>query len=494
MAMAPKLQQRQTQSLVMTPQLQQAIKLLQLSNIELAAFVEEQLESNPLLERGTGDENRREEAEAAKEALQEFAELSMDAPTLAEKSLDAPADVIHEQSSAADVGGSVDWSKSGSGGTFSGGSEYNLIENTEAEKTLHEHLRDQLMMDIKDKSERLIGIYLVEHIDDNGYLRISVEESAERLGVSENRVHSVLTQVHSLEPTGVGARDLQECLTLQLRESGKLDDAMFALLDNLQLLAKHDLTKLAKICDLSKDALFDKIALLKSLSPKPGLAFGGSMASAIEPDVAVRETPQGGWAVELNSDTLPRVLVNNRYFAEICGPNADEDTRTFMTECQQNASWLVKSLDQRARTILKVATEIVKQQDMFFAYGIDHMRPLNLKTVADAIKMHESTVSRVTSNKFMNTPRGIFEVKYFFTAGIAALDGGEAVSAEAVRHKIKILISEETETTVKSDDKLVQMLRAQGIDIARRTVAKYRESLGIPSSVERRRILKHAAH
>ncbi len=491
MAIAPRLQQKQTTSLVMTPQLQQAIKLLQLSNIELAAFVEEQLESNPLLERGTGDENRREEAAEAREALEEFSEVSMSAPTLAEKSLDAPAEVIHEQSSAADVGGSIDWSKSGSGGSFSGSSEYNIIENTEAEKTLNEHLTDQLIVDIKDASERLIGTYLIEHIDDNGYLQLSMDEAAERLGVSENRILSVLTQVQSFDPTGIGARDLKECLTLQLREKGRLDEPMYALLDNLQLLAKHDLSKLAKICDLSKDSLIKKINELKALSPKPGLAFGGSMAAAIEPDVAIKETANGGWAVELNADTLPRVLVNNRYFAEICGPGADEATRTFMSECQQNASWLVKSLDQRARTILKVATEIVRQQDMFFAYGIDHMRPLNLKTVAEAIDMHESTVSRVTSNKFMNTPRGIFEFKYFFTAGISSIDGGEDISAEAVRHKIKILISEETAKSVKSDDKIVQMLRAQGIDIARRTVAKYRESLGIPSSVERRRILKH---
>lgn len=491
MAIAPRLQQKQTTSLVMTPQLQQAIKLLQLSNIELAAFVEEQLESNPLLERGTGDENRREEVAIAKEALEEFREMSMDAPSLAERSLDMPSEVVHEQSSVADVGGSVDWSKAGSGGSFSGNPEYNVIENTEAEKTLHEHLHEQLLVDIKDPKERLIATYLVEHIDDNGYLRLTIEEAAMRLGVSENRVLSVLTHVQSLDPMGVGARDLQECLTLQLREKGQLDDPMLALLNNLPLLAKHDISKLSKLCGLTKDELFEKITLLKSLSPKPGLAFGGSMAAGIEPDVIVAETPQGGWAVELNSDTLPRVLVNNRYFAQVCGPNADDATKTFMSECQQTASWLVKSLDQRARTILKVATEIVKQQDMFFAYGVDHMRPLNLKTVADAIEMHESTVSRVTSNKYMNTPRGIFEFKYFFTAGIASLDGGEAISAEAVRHKIKILIAEETEKSVKSDDKLVQMLRAQGIDIARRTVAKYRESLGIPSSVERRRILKH---
>jgi len=492
MAIAPKLQQKQSQSLVMTPQLQQAIKLLQLSNLELAAFVEEQLESNPLLERGTGDDNRREEAKLAHENLEEFPEVSLDKPNTAEQQLDAPAEVIHEQSSAADVGGQIDWSKSGSGGSFSGGGEYNIIENTEAEKTLHQHLHDQLLVDIKDPTERLIGTYLVDHIDDNGYLHISVEEAAQRLGISQTRVQSILTQVQSCEPTGVGAQNLRECLFLQLRERKLLTAPMQALIDNLPMLAKHDLARLSSICQVNNDELLKLILDIKSLSPKPGLAFGASMAAAIEPDVAVRETPQGGWAVELNSETLPRVLVNNRYFAEICGPNADEDTRTFMTECQQNASWLVKSLDQRARTILKVATEIVRQQDGFFAYGVDRMRPLNLKTVAEAIKMHESTVSRVTSNKFMSTPRGVFEFKYFFSAGIGSLDGGEEISAEAVRHKIKILISEETTGTVKPDDKLVQMLRAQGIDIARRTVAKYRESLGIPSSVERRRILKQA--
>ncbi len=495
MAIAPKLKLRQGQSLIMTPQLQQAIKLLQLSNIELTAFVEEQLESNPLLERGTGDENRREEAAAARDTLDEFSEVNMETPSVAaaEQSLDAPSAVLNEQASAADVGGSVDWSKAGSGGSFSGGEDYNILENTEAPITLHEFLHDQLTHDIKDPKERMIAAYFIDHVDDNGYMRLSTEEAAELLNITETRVQSVLTQLKSFEPTGVFARDLRECLSLQLREKKLLDKPMQALLDNLQMLAKHDLTKLAKVCEITKSELADKIAALKSLAPKPGLAFGGTMAGVVEPDVVITETPQGGWAVELNSDTLPRVLVNNRYFAEICGPKSDETTRTFMTECHQNASWLVKSLDQRARTILKVATEIVKHQDGFFAYGIDHIRPLNLKTIAEAIEMHESTVSRVTSNKYMNTPRGIFEFKYFFTAGISAMDGGEQISAEAVRHKIKILISEETSTTVKSDDKLVHLLRAQGIDVARRTVAKYRESLGIPSSVERRRILKHNA-
>ena len=250
MALAPKLQQRQTQSLVMTPQLQQAIKLLQLSNIELAAFVEEQLESNPLLERGTGTENRREEAVVLSEEQGSFTEVDMDVPSKAAESLDAPDEIIHEQESAADVGGSVDWSKAGSGGSFSGSSDYNPVDNAEMELSLKDHLLEQLSVDIRDESERLIGAYLIDHVDDNGYLRLGVDDAADRLNVSVNRVNSVLTQLQSFDPVGVCARDLQECLTLQLRESGKLDQPMMALLSNLALLAKHDLRALARLCDI----------------------------------------------------------------------------------------------------------------------------------------------------------------------------------------------------------------------------------------------------
>ena len=497
MAIAPKLKLKQGQSLVMTPQLQQAIKLLQLSNIELAAFVEEQLESNPLLERGTGDENRRGEEALEGDKGDDFSEVSLDnVSEKAAEAMDVPEHAVDADASmadrAADIGGSVDWSKSNSGGSFTGSSEYDPMSNTAAEKTLWEHLTEQLAMLGLPETDRLIAINLIDHVNENGYLRASLEEISDRLGATQNRVQSILTQLQTFEPTGVLARDLRECLSLQLKEKDMLDAPMQCILDNLELLAKHDLAKLTKLAGVSQEELGERIARLKSLAPKPGLAYGGEMAAAVEPDVFVRETPQGGWAVELNADTLPRVLVNSRYFTEICGKGADETTRTFMTECQQNASWLVKSLDQRARTILKVSTEIIRQQDGFFAYGVDHLRPLNLKTVADAIDMHESTVSRVTSNKFMATPRGLFELKYFFTASIPSMSGGEGHSAEAVRHKIKILISEETDGNVKSDDKLVKMLRAEGIDIARRTIAKYRESLGIPSSVERRRIFKNA--
>lgn len=498
MAVAPKLQLKQSQSLVMTPQLQQAIKLLQLSNIELAAFVEEQLESNPLLERGTGDENRRGEDVETVEAPETFTEVSLDAPTAkANESFDAPDHAIDSEAGpaeqAADVGGSVDWSKSGAGGSFNGSSDYDAAANTAAEKTLSEHLNEQLAMAVRDPKDRFIGAYLIDHVDENGYLRTNTSEIATRLGVPEIRIQSLLTELQTFEPTGVFARDLKECLALQLKEKELLSEPMEALLDNLPMLGKHDLTGLTKICNVSMDTLHNLIRDIKTLAPKPGLAYGGDVAAAVEPDVAIRELPNGGWAVELNADTLPRVLIDNRYFAEICGQNSDETTRTFMSECHQNASWLVKALDQRARTVLKVATEIVKQQDGFFAFGVDHLKPLNLRTVAEAIDMHESTISRVTSNKFMSTPRGLFEFKFFFTAAIPSMDGGEAHSAESVRHRIKQIISQETAKSVLSDDKIVDMLRTDGIDVARRTVAKYREALGIPSSVERRRIFKNNA-
>ena len=502
MALGAQLKLKQSQSLVMTPQLQQAIKLLQLSNIELSAFVEEQLESNPLLERGTGDENRRgEEGEKAEQSAG-LDELRLDVPAAAaSEAMDTPAHTQFEDASPGELaqqmptqssGGEIDWSKAGSGGSFSSSGEYDAAANTAIEITLDAHLGEQLAMAVHDPIDRLIGAHLIDHVDENGYMRADIADIAGRLGVSLERVEGILRLMHSFEPAGIMARDLKECLGLQLAEQGELTQPMQALLDNLEILAKHDMQKLTKLCETDKAGLMALIGKLRSLSPKPGLAFGGTMAAVVEPDVFVRQQPNGSWAVELNSGTLPRVLVNSRYYAEVCNQTDDETVKTFMTECQSNASWLVKSLDQRARTILKVSSEIVKQQDGFFAYGIDHLRPLNLKTIADAIEMHESTVSRVTSNKYMATPRGNFELKYFFTASIASTSGGQAHSAEAVRHKIKGLISEETVKNVLSDDKIVDLLRAEGIDIARRTVAKYRESMGVQSSVERRRILKNA--
>lgn len=494
-----KLDMRQGQSLVMTPQLQQAIKLLQLSNIELAEFVEGELERNPLLER-----DDREEAPQAErvEGEGEPQELELSAPSSdANDSIDAPNEMMHSDDSKSDlagvapaadaVGASGSYSNTGGSTNFSS-EEYDAIANSSRDLSLAEHLHEQLSTATADPIDRLIGAHLIDLADDDGYLRADLDEISTRLGLARARVETVLELTQSFEPAGVMARDLAECLALQLREKDRLDPAMASLLDNLDRLAKHEYNTLKSLCDVDGEDLDDMIAEIRGLTPKPGLAFGHDSARAVEPDVFIRQSPDGGWQVELNTETLPRVLVNNRYFNEISAVARTEADKTFITECSQNASWLVKSLDQRARTILKVASEIVRQQDMFLAHGVAYLRPLNLKTVADAIGMHESTVSRVTSNKFVATSRGLFELKYFFTSAIPSAGGGEAHSAEAVRHRIKTMIDQESAEDVLSDDKLVEQLRHEGIEIARRTVAKYREALNIPSSVQRRRILKRA--
>jgi len=496
-----KLDMRQGQSLVMTPQLQQAIKLLQLSNIELAEFVEGELERNPLLER---DESESSTESLRQEGEGEPRELELSAPSAdANDSIDADSDVIHGDDSKSDLSGvdstsstgdalgAGNWSPTGSGGGASG-EDYDAIANSSRELSLSEHLHAQLATATADPVEKLIGAHLIDLADDDGYMRADLDEIAEQLGVERARIESVLELTQGFDPVGVMARDLTECLALQLKDKNRLDPAMATLLDNLERLAKHDYAALKSLCGVDNEDLDEMIAEIRDLTPKPGLAFTSDTTRAVEPDVFIRQSPDGSWQVELNSDTLPRVLVNNRYFNEITAVARSESDKTFITECSQNASWLVKSLDQRARTILKVASEIVRQQDMFLAHGVAYLRPLNLKTVADAIGMHESTVSRVTSNKYVATPRGMFEMKYFFTSAIPSAGGGDAHSAEAVRFRIKTMINQETAEDVLSDDKLVEHLRDEGIEIARRTVAKYREALNIPSSVQRRRILKRA--
>jgi RNA polymerase sigma-54 factor len=352
---------------------------------------------------------------------------------------------------------------------------------------LRDHLTEQLSIAALDGERRLIGAALIDAIDESGYCRTDLDEIATRLVVQRDVVEQVLKVIQGFEPTGVGARDLAECLGLQLKEQGRLDPIMQAFLANLELVAKRDTAKLCELCGCDAEDIADMIGEIRGLTPKPGLAFGSEPVQPVVPDVFVRESVDGGWHVELNSETLPRLLVNSRYYTKVSGAARDKDSKTYLTDCLNNANWLVKSLDQRARTIMKVATEIVRQQDGFLTYGVRHLRPLNLRTIADAISMHESTVSRVTSNKYISTPRGLFELKYFFTASIQAVNGSEAHSAEAVRDRIREMIDNEA-AEVLSDDRIVALLTADGVNIARRTVAKYREAMRIPSSVERRRM------
>jgi RNA polymerase sigma-54 factor len=483
---------RQGQSLVMTPQLQQAIKLLQLSNIELCAFVEEELERNPLLERDERDQQADAET-APREETGDLQELTLETHSRsAEDAVDADAEVTNAHISSSDLagapGGTTDWSRAGSGKGFDG--DYDATANASREVSLAEHLHEQLGVSSAEPVTRLIAAWLIDQGDEDGYLRADLDDLSGQLGVERGAVEQALALVQTFEPAGVMARDLKECLALQLADRDRLDPAMATLLDNLDRLAKHDYDALQSLCGVDAEDLDDMVAEIRSLTPKPGLGFGSDSTRAVEPDVMIRENPDGSWRVELNSETLPRVLVNQQYAAEISRVARSEEDKTFISECSANASWLVKSLDQRARTILKVASEIVRQQDLFLAKGVAYLRPLNLKTVADAIGMHESTVSRVTSNKYVATPRGLFELKYFFTSSIPSSGGGEAHSAEAVRYRIKALIEAETLDDVLSDDTLVERLNQEGIGIARRTVAKYREAMNIPSSVQRRRLLK----
>jgi RNA polymerase sigma-54 factor len=510
MVLTPKLELRQGQQLVMTPQLQQAIRLLQLSNIELCVFVESELERNPLLERDEAEpEPRQEAARATGPADQELSAddegtgaWEGDGDFLPATASGQAREGEGESSGAAagglepgrDPGEQSGWASIRPATHNGAGEGANLEEFVPAGRSLADHLIEQLHMALPNQIERVIGVHLIHMLDEAGYLQGSIEDVAGRLGASDALVESVLHKMQAFDPAGVFARDLAECLALQLKDRNRYDPQIARLLDNLELLGRHDLAALKRVVGVDADELLEMITEIKALNPKPGLKFGSVQIQPVLPDVLVRPGRHGGWMVELNNDTLPRVLVNRGYYAEVTRTTRSNADKGYLLDCLQSANWLVKSLDQRARTILRVAEEIVRQQDAFLMHGIEHLKPLNLRTVADAISMHESTVSRVTSNKYMSTPRGMFELKYFFTSAISSATGdGEQHSSEAVRHRIRQLIDAEVPSSVLSDDKLVEFLRRDGIDIARRTVAKYREALRIPSSVQRRREKQMAA-
>ena len=493
----PRLELRQGQSLVMTPQLQQAIKLLQLSNIELAEYCEAELEKNPLLERDDREAqpvsdapDSTPETTAASERADEA--LSRDDFSKTSDMDEAARDNVYDgeeprkQAEAPMSGSLTDWTTVKSGNSFDG--EDGLESSVAADASLKDHLEGQLSIAALLPEDRMILLALIDAVDETGYLRGDLAELADRLGCEIEDVEAVLGVLQGFDPVGVGARDLAECLSLQLKALDRLDPAMKTLLTRLDLVARRDMPQLTALCGVDAEDIADMISEIRQLNPKPGLAFGTEPVTPVVPDVFVREGPDGGWLVELNSDTLPRLLVNNQYYGTVSKGARDKDCKNYLADCLNSANWLVKSLDQRAKTILKVASEIVRHQDAFLAHGVRHLRPLNLRIIADAISMHESTVSRVTSNKYIATPRGLFELKYFFTASIQSVDGAESHSAEAVRDRIREMIENEEPREILSDDRIVSLLTADGVNIARRTVAKYREALRIPSSVERRRL------
>jgi RNA polymerase sigma-54 factor len=460
----------------MTPQLQQAIKLLALSNLEIESFVSEALESNPLLDVG---EVSREKSEDAGEAAGEH-EATPDFD--GDSALDI-ADYARDPEAA--PGDRGDWSEAGAIG--SGGEGLPDLENrSSGGPSLAEHLSSQIGALAHDAREALISGRIVHELDEAGYLHAELREIAEDMGAPLAEVERALALVQSLDPTGVGARNLSECLALQAKEADRYDPCMARLIDHLDLLASGDIARLKRLCDVDEEDFAEMLAELRSYDPKPGCRFGGESETAIVPDVIVTPARDGGWQIRINEASLPRLVVNREYYVELEAGARDKASRAWLNEQLGEADWLIRALDQRQKTILKTASEIVKRQEGFLREGVSAMRPLTLREVAEKIEMHESTVSRVTSNKYLSCPRGTFEMKYFFSSGVGAADG-EGASSEAIKARIRSLCDAEDPKKVLSDQKLADLLNQEGFDLARRTVAKYREAIGIGSSAQRRR-------
>jgi RNA polymerase sigma-54 factor len=489
MSLGPRLDLRQTQSLVMTPQLQQAIKLLALSNLEIEAFIGEALDANPLLEIGETappeppaetsgpDEVRRTHLESSP-----VDQLVGEGRAEEDRPLDIDASALDRDRDTGEVSGDF----GGEGRVGGSGEGPSIDERGGGGSTLAEHLHAQVGAVARDTMQLFLARWLIDQLDEAGYLHVSLREIAGVLAVDETELAAALALVQSLDPTGVGARSLAECLALQAREADRYDPCMSRLIDNLDLLARGEFARLRRMCGVDEEDFADMLGELRSYDPKPGLRFGGGTAEAVAPAILVRAAANG-FDIALNQATLPRLVINRSYYVELRGSCTARDAKAWLGEKLADANWLVKALDQRQKTILKVASEIVKRQDGFFRKGVSELRPLTLRTVAEAIGMHESTVSRVTSNKYLSCERGTFELKFFFTSGVASTDGEGGASAEAVKAAIRSLIDAEDPKAVLSDDALVDLLKARGFDLARRTVAKYREAIGLGSSVQRRR-------
>jgi RNA polymerase sigma-54 factor len=494
MALGPRLDLRQTQSLVMTPQLQQAIKLLAASNLEIETFIAEAMEANPLLDTAAPAADEPERFDSP-DPLPEGAsadELMLrgggegDAP-LDLSSVDRDWDTGDGEARASR---DAEWgAAAASGGDFDELPDWEQLHA--AELTLAEHLEAQIGAATADPQCAFIARHIIGLLDEAGYLTTPLDEVADDLGVDIFEAKAALRLVQSLDPSGVGARNLAECIAIQAREADRYDPCMKALIDNLELVARGEVERLKRLCRVDDEDFADMLRELRSYNPRPGLAFAPSATSTVVPDILLTANAGGGWDIALNEETLPKLIVNRSYFVELNAGPGNRESQAWLKEKLADAHWLIRALDQRQKTILKTAAEIVRQQDGFFRRGVSELRPLTLREVAEKIEMHESTVSRVTSNKYLWCERGTFELKYFFTSGVASADG-EGASSEAIKARIRALIEAETIKDILSDQQLAEMLQKEGFDLARRTVAKYREAIGLGSSAERRRAKKLA--
>jgi RNA polymerase sigma-54 factor len=502
MALGPRLDLRQSQSLVMTPQLQQAIKLLAAYNLEIETFIADALEANPLLEAG---DLRQIKAEPASDAP----ELPPETPTADELMLrgrgeaDAPLDLggaaLDRDVDTGDGARSLrdaEWGASLGGGGLGDDDFGDFAERSAAEITLREHLEAQVGALASNATQDFAARHIIGLLDDAGYLPFPLHEVADDLGIDEDDAKAALMVVQSLDPSGVGARDLAECIAIQAREADRYDPCMAALIANLDLVARGEVERLKRLCRVDDEDFADMLRELRSYDPKPGLAFAPAAISTVVPDIIVSDNGKGGWDIALNEDTLPRLVVNRAYATEVASSgDGNPEANSWLKEKLADAHWLIRALDQRQRTILKTAAEIVRQQDGFFRRGVSDLRPLTLREVAEKVELHESTISRVTSNKYLACARGTFELKYFFTSGVGRVGegaDGEGASSAAIKARIKALIDAEDMKNILSDQTLAELLQEEGFDLARRTVAKYREAIGLGSSAERRRAKKLA--
>jgi len=486
------LRQGQSQSLVMTQQLQQSIKLLQCNALELKQFVEQELETNPFLnqdepeaieatpeEQDTAEgENEGEPREADFESDEHFTG-EMEGNESWDESAAIETDYLrHDQSISTRTSG-----------YDSDDDTRGIEDNASPGINLRDHLLQQLHLGTDDPARRIIGAYLIDTVDEAGYIKEELAAVADALGAELADVEAALTMLQGFDPAGICARNLGECLALQLRDKNRLDPAMQRLLDNLNLFADGKFDELQKRCGVDKDDIRQMVAEIRELNPKPGNNFTHEVSQAVEPDIFVRRLSDGNWHIELNMANFPKVMVNKRYYKKVTQETRNKKDKDYLSEQFGSANWLVRALEQRAQTMLKVAGELVKQQDAFFRLGVRYLKPMTLKTIAAETGYHESTISRVTNGKFLICPRGTFELKYFFTSALARAEGGgEDVSSQSVKHYIGEFIAQETEAHILSDDEIVDKLRERNITVARRTVAKYREALGIPSSPKRKRL------
>lgn len=488
------LELRLGQSLAMTPQLQQSIRLLQLSTLELSLEIQQALDSNPLLEQS-------EEEQEETESNDESAEKAQDpGATAGEELLDDRADKPADDNLVVDASWDDYYESDGStalSAPASGDNDYDpFATQSTGEDSLHDHLLSQIHLASLSDTDRHIAATLIESIEPSGYLRESLQDIVTLLqedlpGIDADEVEATLHYIQQLDPLGVGARSLAECLIIQIDKRHADDPAAAdarALLesDMLEAVARRDLAQVTRTLGINREALEAALRLIQALDPRPGLGIGDTAADYIKPDVIVTHR-EDGWHVDLNPEIAPRLRVNQTYASLIDRSSRGPDA-TYIRNHLQEARWFIKSLRSRNESLLNVAREIVRRQIAFFEQGEIAMKPMVLREIAEALELHESTVSRVTTQKYMLTPRGVFEFKYFFSSHVGTSDGGEC-SATAIRARIKKLVEEENPRKPLSDSKIATMLGEEGIDVARRTIAKYREAMGIASSTDRKRLI-----